>query len=70
MKSVYRLGDDLFIPAAFVAFVLGIGLKLLGVPSLKLGIAILTIRGLFLASALCLLFSIALSLYDSTVNKR
>ncbi len=61
MKKVYRVGDDLFIACAFVAFVVGVILKLMGIRDLPLGI---TPRGILFFSMMCLLFSISLSLYD------
>ncbi|RKY40720.1 MAG: hypothetical protein DRP76_01315 [Candidatus Omnitrophota bacterium] len=61
MRKVYRLGDDLFIAIAFVSFVIAIVLRLMGIEDLPLGLN--TQEVLFL-SMVCLLFSIALSLYD------
>lgn len=61
MKSVYRLGDDLFVAGAFVTLIIGVVLKLLGIYEIGLGI---TIRSIFSFSVVCLMFSIALSLYE------
>jgi len=61
MRKVYRLGDDLFIAIAFVSFVIGIILRLMGIEDLPLGI---DTKAVLFFSMMCLLFSIALSLYD------
>jgi hypothetical protein len=61
MKKVYNLGDDLFLAVAFVSFVIGAVLKLLGIEDIGWGV---TARALILNAGMCLLFSIALSLYD------
>lgn len=61
MKKVYHLGDDLFLAFAFVTFIVGGVLRLLGIPTLFWGI---TTRSVVSLSVICLLFSIALSLYD------
>lgn len=61
MKTVYHVGDDLFIAAAFVTFILGGIFNLLGIDTLFWGI---TPKNLIVLSMMCLLFSIALSLYD------
>lgn len=61
MKKVYHLGDDLFLATAFVTFMVGGVLKLLGISTLFWGI---TTRSVVQLSVVCLLFSIALSLYD------
>jgi len=61
MRKVYRLGDDLFIAVAFVSFVIAIVLRLMGIEDLPLG---LNTEGILFFSMMCLLFSIALSLYD------
>jgi hypothetical protein len=66
MKSVYRIGDDLFIAISFVSFVVGVILRLLRIPKIWLDI---TPRGLLFFSMMCLLFSIALSLYDLNLKK-
>jgi len=61
MRKVYRLGDDLFIAIAFVSFVVGIVLHLMGIKDLPLGI---DPKAILFFSMMCLLFSSALSLYD------
>lgn len=61
MKKIYHLGDDLFLAVAFVTFMVGGVLRLLGIPTLFWGIATFNVVQL---SVICLLFSIALSLYD------
>jgi hypothetical protein len=61
MKKVYNLGDDLFLAIAFMSFVIGAVLKLLGIENIGWGV---TARGLIINAVICLLFSIALSLYD------
>lgn len=61
MKTVYHVGDDLFIALAFVTFILGGLFGLLGINNLIWGI---TPQNLIFLSMMCLLFSIALSLYD------
>lgn len=61
MKKVYHLGDDLFLATAFVTFMVGGVLRLLGISTLFWGI---TTRSVVQLSVICLLFSIALSLYD------
>ncbi len=61
MRKVYRLGDDLFIAIAFVSFIVGIVLHLMGIEDLPLGV---DIKAVLFFSMMCLLFSIALSLYD------
>jgi len=65
MKTVYRLGDDFFIAVAFVTFVIGIILRLMEISEIGLGI---TPAMILYAAAMCLLFSIALSLCD--LNQR
>ena len=66
MKKVYNLGDDLFLAIAFVSFVVGAVLRLLGIDEIAWGI---TSRSLIFNAIMCLLFSIALSLYDVAHNK-
>lgn len=63
MKKVYRVGDDIFIAVAFVSFIVGIFLKLLGITEIAGGISTQSLLSFALA---CLLFSIALSLFDLT----
>lgn len=61
MKTLYHLGDDLFIAISFVSFTVSGVLKLLGIQDLFWGITTNTLLNLSIVS---LLFSIALSLYD------
>lgn len=61
MKKIYHIGDDLFIALAFTTFVTGGMLRLLGITDLFWGITSSAVVNL---SIMCLLFSIALSLYD------
>jgi len=61
MKKVYRLGDDIFIALAFVSFAVGIFIRLLSISKVAFGINYIEV--LFF-SMMCLLFSVALSLYD------
>lgn len=63
MKNVYPLGDDFFIAMAFISFMVGVILRLLGIDDVGFGI---TPRGILFFSTMCLLFSISLSLYDIT----
>lgn len=65
MKKVYNFGDDLFLAIAFVSFVIGAFLRLLGFSYVFWGI---TTKSLIMNSVVCLLFSIALSLYDMAQN--
>lgn len=61
MKKVYRIGDDLFMVIAFVAFIVGAVLRLLGISPIFWEI---TPAQLVNGAVVCLLFSIALSLRD------
>jgi len=61
MRKVYNLGDDLFLAIAFISFVVGVVLRMMGIYEIALGI---TSRSLIFNAIICLLFSIALSLYD------
>ena len=61
MKNIYQVGDDLFVVIAFVAFVVAVFTRLLNISPLYLGI---TPVQLFKGAAMCLLFSIGLSLRD------
>ena len=61
MKDVYRVGDDIFVAMAFVSFVLGIALRILSVSQVSFGI---NYKEVLFFSMMCLMFSIALSLYD------
>ena len=67
MKKVYRIGDDLFMSIAFVVFIVGVVLKLLGISTIIWGI---TPIQLFNGAAVCLLFSIALSLREMAHSER
>lgn len=66
MKTVYKLGDDLFVAVAFVSFIIGIILRLMGIEKIWAGV---TPKGIIFFSMICLLFSIALSLYDLALKK-
>jgi hypothetical protein len=61
MKTVYSLGDDIFIAMAFVSFIIGIALRILSITQIAFG---LNYKEVLFFSVMCLLFSIALSLYD------
>lgn len=61
MKTVYSLGDDIFIAMAFVSFIIGIALRILSISQIAFG---LNYKEVLFFSVMCLLFSIALSLYD------
>jgi hypothetical protein len=67
MKGVYRVGDDLFVAMAFVSFVIGIALRILSVSQVAFGI---NYKEVLFFSMMCLLFSIALSLYDLNVSSK
>lgn len=66
MKKMYNIGEDLFIATAFVTFIIGGVLKLLGIDDLFWGITARSVIGL---SIMTLLFSMALSLYDMAHTK-
>lgn len=66
MKKMYDIGEDLFIACAFVTFITGGVLGLLGIKELFWGI---TTRSLIGLSIMCLLFSMALSMYDVAHHK-
>jgi len=66
MRKVYSVGDDLFVAMAFISFVIGIALRILSLSDVPFGISYKEI--LFFAM-MCLLFSIALSLYELNQNK-
>ena len=61
MKKVYNFGDDLFLAIAFVTFAVGVVSRLLEIDSFWWGV---TPQNLISLSMMCLIFSIALSLYD------
>lgn len=67
MKEVYHLGDDLFIALGFVSFVLGGFFRLMGLDNVFFGFSPRTFIDL---AIICLLFSIALSLYDVAHGKK
>ena len=67
MKSVYQIGDDLFILIGFVAFIVAVFSRLINVPSVIWGI---TPGQLFKGAMACLLFSIGLSLRDMLQTER
>lgn len=62
MKKIYHVGDDLFIAIAFVTFVIAGVLKLLQINDLLWGV---TTRDIGVLSVMSLLFSMALSMYDT-----
>jgi hypothetical protein len=65
VKKVYNLGDDMFLAVAFVTFAIGVVLRLLGIYRFEVvGGVVLTAETLIRGAIVCLLFSIALSLYD------
>ncbi len=61
MKSMYSVGDDFFIAMAFISFVVGIGLRILSISEIAFGI---NYKEVLFFAMMCLLFSIALSLYE------
>jgi len=61
VKKVYHMSDDLFVVIAFIAFMVAVVLKLLGISTIIWGI---TSVQLFKGAVACLFFSIALSLRD------
>ena len=67
MKKVYRVGEDVFIILAFVTFAVGVFLRALRFKELIWGI---TTNEVIAFSIACLLFSIALSVYDLNVTRR
>jgi len=67
MKEVYRVGDDIFVAMAFVSFVLGIALRILSISHVTFG---LTYQEVLFFSVMCLMFSIALSLYDLNTSSK
>jgi hypothetical protein len=66
MRDVYRVGDDIFVAMAFVSFVLGIALRILSISQVTFGV---NYKEVLFFSMMCLLFSIALSLYDLNAKK-
>jgi len=67
MRKIYPLGDDFFIALAFISFVVGIILKLMGIDTIGFGV---TNNSIFYFATMCLLFSVALSLYDITRERK
>jgi len=61
MKKLYPIGDDLFLVIGFIAFMVAVVTRLLGISVIFWGI---TPIQLFNGAMACLLFSIALSLRD------
>ena len=66
MKKTYEIGEDLFIIIAFVAFLVGVVLRLLDISPIIWGI---TTAGLLKGTVVCLLFSIALSVRELARSK-
>ena len=66
MKQTYNLGNDLFIIIAFVTFISGGFLKLLGIQKVWEGVSS---NGMIIIAVICLLFSISLSLNDVSHGK-
>ena len=66
MKKTYEIGEDLFILIAFVAFVVGVVLRLLDISPIIWGI---TTAQLLKGTVACLLFSIALSVRELARSK-
>ena len=66
MKQIYRIGDDLFVLIAFISLVVAIVTRLLGITNIIYGIRPVQ---LLCGSAICLLFSVALSLRDMAYSK-
>jgi hypothetical protein len=67
MRKVYSVGDDLFVALAFISFVVGIGLRILSLSGIPFGI---NYREILFFAMMCLLFSIALSLYELNQSKQ
>ena len=65
MRKVYSVGDDLFVAMAFISFVVGIALRILSFAEIPFGI---NYKEVLFFSMMCLLFSIALSLYELKQN--
>lgn len=69
MKKVYNFGDDMFLAIAFMSFIIGVVLRLLGIFRFTVGGVVLTAETLIRGAVVCLLFSIALSIYDLAQQK-
>jgi hypothetical protein len=67
MRQVYSVGDDLFVALAFISFVVGIALRILSFSGIPFGI---NYREILFFAMMCLLFSIALSLYELNQSKQ
>jgi len=63
MRKAYPLGEDLFMIIAFIAFIVGVALKLLNIETVIWDV---TPSHLFKGAVGCLLFSVAMSLRDIT----
>ena len=61
MRKIYSVGDDLFVAMAFIGFVVGIALRILSLSDMPFGVSS---REVLFFAMMCLLFSIALSLYE------
>jgi len=66
MRKVYPLGEDIFIASAFVTFIIALVIRVMELTPLPFDI---TPKHIFYFSAICLLFSIALSLRDIAQSK-
>jgi len=67
MRKVYSVGDDLFVALAFISFVVGIALRVLSFSDVPFGVSY---KEILFFSMMCLLFSIALSLYELNQAKQ
>lgn len=67
MKKEYNLGGDIFLVTAFVCFVVGGVLTLLGISELFWGV---TPHNLISVSIASLFFSMALSLHDLALGQK
>ena len=67
MRKIYSVGDDLFVALAFISFIVGVALRILSFSDIPFGI---DYREVLFFSVMCLLFSIALSLYELNQNKQ
>jgi len=72
MKSVYKLGDDIFIAVAFVTFIIGTVLKFLGITNIGYADVAITDQGIIIFSVICfytsIFWSCATSITTWTVN--
>ncbi len=67
MKNLYYFGGDVFLAVAFVAFIVGAVLKLLGIPAIWLGI---TANQVINGSIISVLFSVALNISELTYQEK